>query len=203
MITKEYRVVTPWRLKGHAEDVRDLIARPETLAQWWPSTFLRSELIEEGDAHLIGRTVRLHTKGWLPYTIQITARIEENDFPRRLVTRTWGDLIGLALISGTVEEDQTVMALLDWRVKIRKTSIALLAPLFAPFLIANHRYAMKCGEKSMNLELERREFLRSHSPDQAWNRPPKGPTWPHSDPTFVERYRWKEMVTSPPPGEIQ
>lgn len=193
MKEREYRIVSNWVLEGNSDHIFEMISSTEHISSWWPSVFLRSELVVPGDENLIGKVVRLHSKGWLPYTFQLMVRIDECQLPGRIVARTWGELVGLVIMSGRKLGNGLVEVEIDWRVRI-KTWVAF----FAPVLVANHRYAMRCGEKSFNAELNRRKLEEAEEP--AGKKNPfavPGPSWPHNVKWVMDRYRWKDMRDEP------
>ena len=150
----DYRFVTRWLVAGTPREVRDVLGDPMDLPRWWPAVYRRAEQIQAGDADGIGRTVRLRTRGWLPYRLDWTLRLTE---PREhgFAFEADGDFAGVG--EWTFEpEGAFVEATFDWRIEARKPLLRFLAPVFRPALEANHRWAMRRGEESLRLELERR-----------------------------------------------
>ncbi|MAS96668.1 MAG: hypothetical protein CMO55_26050 [Verrucomicrobiales bacterium] len=193
MKEREYRIVSNWVLEGNSDHIFDMISSTEDISSWWPSVFLRSELVFPGDENLTGKVVRLHSKGWLPYTFQLMVRIDECQLPGRIIARTWGDLVGLVVISGRELGNDLVEVEIDWRVRI-KTWVAF----FAPILVANHRYAMRCGEKSFNAELERKSLEdRTEKKKIRVSIEVPEPSWPHNVKWVMDRYVWREMGDAP------
>jgi len=151
----DYRFVTRWLVAGTPREVRDVLRDPMDLPRWWPSVYRRAEQIQAGDADGIGRTVRLHTRGWLPYRLGWTLRMTEQRGDQGFAFEADGDFRGRG--EWTFEPEGTfVEAMFDWRIEARKPLLRFLAPIFRPALAANHRWAMRRGEESLRLELERR-----------------------------------------------
>src|SRR5690349_11381736 len=94
MPSNEYHFITRWRVRGTADEVFELISHPLDYPRWWPSVYLETEEIEPGDDLGIGRRIRLHTKGWLPYTLLWESTATESVKPRRLAIRASGDFNG-------------------------------------------------------------------------------------------------------------
>jgi hypothetical protein len=57
------------------------------------------EELSPGEAHRIGRRVRLLTKGWLPSKLRWESRATEADPPRRLAIAATGDFEGRGIWS--------------------------------------------------------------------------------------------------------
>ena len=68
-MSNQYEFLTRWRVEGTSGEVADILGDPLALARWWPSVYLHVEELRPSDARGLGRRVRLHTKGWLPYTL--------------------------------------------------------------------------------------------------------------------------------------
>jgi hypothetical protein len=149
------RFVTRWLVAGTPREVRDVLRDPMDLPRWWPAVYRRAEQIQAGDADGIGRTVRLRTRGWLPYLLDWTLRLTAQRGDRGFAFEADGDFRGRG--EWIFEpEGAFVEATFDWRIEARKPLPRFLAPVFRPALEANHRWAMRRGEESLRLELERR-----------------------------------------------
>jgi hypothetical protein len=99
--------------------------------------------------------VRLHTKGWLPYTLQWEFEVVESRYPHRYALVASGDFDGRGV--WTIEQDgEFVNATYDWRLRAQKPLLRNLSFLLKPLFEANHRWAMAQGEESLKLELARR-----------------------------------------------
>jgi hypothetical protein len=166
--------VTTWRVEGTCGEVADILGDPLRLAVWWPSVYLRVAEIEPAkDANGVGRRVGLLTKGWLPYTLCWELVVVESRYPHGSTIAASGDLEGRGV--WTIEQDGAfVDVTYDWRIRAEKPLLRSLSFLLRPLFEANHRWAMREGEESLKLELERRrattEEQRRAIP------PPPGPT---------------------------
>ncbi len=69
MQSNSYQFQTQWRVEATAEEIYDLISHPLDFPRWWPAVYLHVEEIRPADKDGLGGCVRLHTKGWLPYTL--------------------------------------------------------------------------------------------------------------------------------------
>jgi len=170
--SNEYQFLSRWRVEGTCGEVADVLGDPLTLAQWWPSVYLEVEELRPADAHGLGRRVRLHTKGWLPYTIRWESEIVESHYPHGYTIVANGDFEGQGV--WTFEQDGPfVNASYDWRLRAEKPLLRNLSFLLKPLFEANHRWAMAQGEESLKLELRRRRSVSAAA--RAAVPPPPGP----------------------------
>lgn len=167
-----YHFITRWRVEGTCGEVADVLGDPLELPRWWPSVYLAvEELAPPGDDGT-GRRLRLHTKGWLPYTLTWEFVVVEHYYPNRIVLDAEGDFVG----RGTwtfVQDGPMVNVIYDWRITAEKPLLRQLSPLLKPLFEANHRWAMRQGEESLVLELRRRRTLNADQ--RAQIPPPPGP----------------------------
>jgi hypothetical protein len=167
----DYHFVSRWRVRGTVEEVADILGDAEGLARWWPSVYLKVETLEPGDERGVGKLVRLHTKGWLPYTLRWEFRTAASDHPHGYEVEAAGDLEGRG--RWAFEQDGAfVKATYDWRVRARKPLLRALSFLLKPVFAANHRWAMRRGEESLKLELLRR---RARNAEELARIPPPPP----------------------------
>lgn len=151
----DYHFVTRWLVPGTPSEVSDVLRDPVDLPRWWPSVYLDAEETAPAGPDGVGRTVRLHTRGWLPYTLDWTLRVTESRDPHGFSFDVEGDFEGRG--EWTFEPAGAwVGVTFDWQIEGRKPLLRLLTPLLRPALEANHRWAMRRGEESLKLELERR-----------------------------------------------
>ncbi len=151
----EYRLRTEWRVVGTVAEVADVLADVRALARWWPAVCLAVEELEAGDENRVGRRVRLRARGFLPYALDRELRVSESRHPHGLTVEASGDLAGREV--WTFEEaGARTLVTCDCRVRVEKPLLKLLSPVFRPLFAANHRWAMRRGEESLELELARR-----------------------------------------------
>jgi len=156
----EFRFLSQWRVLGTVGDVAGVLGDVREFARWWPSVYLDVDELEPGAEGGVGKRVRLRTKGWLPYTLHWDFRVTESRHPHGFVIEAEGDLAGRG--EWTFEQAGAwTIASYDWRVRAEKPLLRALAPLFASALAANHRWAMRMGERSLELELARRRAATS------------------------------------------
>lgn len=174
MASHEYHIVTEWRVIGTIEEVADVLNQATDLARWWPSVYLDVQEIEPGDEKGIGKVGRLYTKGWLPYTLRWTFRVTESSYPYGFALDAQGDFVGRGV--WTLEQrGEWVIVIYDWRISAEKPLLRTFSFLLKPIFAANHRWAMRMGERSLNLELMRR---RAATPEERARIPlPPGPTF--------------------------
>jgi hypothetical protein len=155
MRAPEYSFRTEWRVLGTMQEVAEILEDPAELPRWWPSVYLEVERLAVGDERGVGRRARLHTRGWLPYTLRWELTVTESRAPRGFSIEAMGDLAGTGRWSFEESGAWTVVTY-DWNVRAEKPLLRALSPLLRPVLAANHRWAMRRGEESLALELLRR-----------------------------------------------
>jgi hypothetical protein len=154
MANNRYRCVTHWQVQGTCTEVYRLIEDAPGLVRWWPSVWLRVEVVEPGDAQGIGRMTQVVSKGWLPYILCWTARAVEKVFPERIVLTASGDLEGKG--DWTFRQNGSFVEIsYVWEVDANKPLLRYLSFLLKPIFSANHSWAMARGEESLRLELSR------------------------------------------------
>ena len=168
----DYQFITHWRVEGTCGEVADVLGDALALTRWWPSVYLAVEQIRPPDERGVGRRVRLHTKGWLPYTIRWEFEVVESQYPYGFTIVANGDFDGQGV--WTFRQDGAFVDIAyDWRIRAEKPLLRALSPVLKPVFEANHRWAMARGEESLRLELARRratsESARARVP------PPPGP----------------------------
>ncbi|HUF37422.1 MAG TPA: SRPBCC family protein [Anaerolineales bacterium] len=176
MAAADYHFITRWHLSATTvEEVSDVLGNASDLARWWPSVYLDVKELEPGDPETgIGKVVDLYTKGWLPYTLRWQFRVTGTNMPHGYALEARGDFIGRGVWTFEPEGDG-VLATYDWKIRAGKPLLRRLSFLLKPVFSANHVWAMKMGERSLLLELERR---RAATPEEAARvPPPPGPTF--------------------------
>lgn len=147
--------VSRWRVAGTCGEVADVLSDALALPLWWPAVYLSAEESEPPGANGLGRRVRLHTKGWLPYTLTWELEVVESNYPYGFAIVARGDLNGRGVWT-IAQAGPSVDILFDWRVRIGKPLLRAAAPVLGPVFAANHRWAMAQGEACLALELARR-----------------------------------------------
>ncbi len=176
---REYHFVSTWLVTGTLEEVKAVMGDGLALPQWWPSVYLEVHEIDPGAPDGLGRTLRLYTKGWLPYTLRwdlsVTRVMSDDGF----AIGAAGDLNGAGVWTFEPRGDQVHMTH-DWRVSASKPLLRRLSWLLRPAFAANHEWAMARGEESLQLEMRRR---RATTPEARAAVPPPPPA------TFRRRRR--------------
>jgi hypothetical protein len=174
MADNSYHFVTHWRLRATCEEVADLLERTADLPRWWPSVYLAVKILRPGSPRALGEQASLFTKGWLPYTLRWDFTVVEESYPHGFVLATRGDFIGRGQWIFEQDGDMVDITYI-WDVMVEKPLLRALTPLLRPIFSANHRWAMRMGERSIELEL-RRVHAASESERLAVP-PPPGPTF--------------------------
>jgi len=169
--TEAYAFTTHWRVQASLEEVWYVITDGDRLADWWPSVYQQVALQDSGDRHGMGRRFQVKTRGWLPYSLNWNMTVTEKESPVRLGLRASGDLQGTGL--WTLEQDgDHVILTYAWDVLLHHPLLRILSPLLKPIFAWNHRWAMRKGEESLRLELQRRQ-VRSLEEGLRIPRPPR------------------------------
>jgi Polyketide cyclase / dehydrase and lipid transport len=137
------------------DEVKAVLADAESLPRWWPSVYLDVRPLREGGDDGVGRALRLHTKGWLPYTLRWDLSITEPITDRGFALSAAGDLEGTGRWTFGQDGPEVVITY-DWRISATKPLLRRLTWLLRPVFSANHRWAMARGEESLALEMRRR-----------------------------------------------
>jgi hypothetical protein len=171
-MSNQYQFLSRWRVEATCGEVADILGDPLALSRWWPSVYLGVEELRPPDARGLGRRARLHTKGFLPYTLIWELEVTETRYPYGFTIVASGDFDGRGV--WTFEQDGNfVDVVYDWRLSAEKPLLRNLSFLLKPVFEANHRWAMAQGEQSLKLELSRRraasDAARANIP------PPPGP----------------------------
>jgi hypothetical protein len=170
--SNDYHFITHWRVEATCGEVADVLGDPLALPRWWPSVYLGVEERRPADTRGLGRRVRLHTKGWLPYTLTWEFEVVDSVYPRGFTIVANGDFDGRGV--WTFRQDgRFVDVEYDWRITAEKPLLRSLSFLLKPIFEANHRWAMARGEESLQLELARRRAMSDAA--RAEVPPPPGP----------------------------
>lgn len=157
--SREYHVVTRWRVFGSCEEVADALLDSPAFVQWWSTTFLDVELLHAGDRYGVGREARLVTRGWLPYRLRFHFRVIRSFYPESFGLIVFGDFFGRAY--GRIrQEGSHVVIEFDWRVKVRKPLLYATSILLKPLYRGNHVWTMARGQERLPLELAKRRDCR-------------------------------------------
>jgi len=166
MASSEYQFVTRWQVVGTVDEVSEILGNPEDLPRWWPSVYLEAVTVAPPRGDGLGRVVRLHTKGWLPYTLTWQLEVVESRRPHGFTIEATGDFVGRGIWT-FVQDGAWVGVTFDWRLRVEKMGVKQLSPLLKPIFAANHRWAMRRGEESLKLELARRRAKADGKADVA------------------------------------
>lgn len=173
MPTNDYHFITHWRMQSTPEEITEIIRDANDLTRWWPSVYLNARVLQTGDERGVGSVIDLYTKGWLPYTLRWRFRVSESRAPFGLTLEANGDFVGRGIWTFEADGDW-VNITYDWKISAEKPLLKLFSPLMKPLFSANHLWAMRQGETSLQRELQRR-----HAPTEAARAavpPPPPPT---------------------------
>lgn len=178
MSTSAYHFSTTWRVRATLAEVNAILGNAADLPRWWPAVYLAVEQIHAGDPESgVGRVIRLFTKGWLPYTLRWQFEVVSSRNPNGFVLEARGDFDGRGEWT-FVQDGEHVNIVYDWRINANKPLLKALTPVLRPLFSANHRWAMRTGLQSLELEL-RRHRAKTAEERAAIPEPPQ--------PTFTRR----------------
>jgi hypothetical protein len=155
MAANDYHFVTSWRIQAAQEEIYDVLSNASGLPRWWPTVYLETRVLLDGDELGVGKVVELLTKGRLPYSLKWWFRVEEAVYPAKFRLEAWGDFIGTGVWEFR-QDGEFVDVTYDWRIKANKPLLRYLSCLLKPVFAANHRWAMAQGEAALKAELLRR-----------------------------------------------
>ncbi len=160
MSTNDYHFITQWRVQNTCEEVSQVLGHAPDLVRWWPSVYLEVQTLAQGQPNGVGREIGLYTKGWLPYTLRWQFTVTEVNYPYGFSLVAKGDFVGRGI--WTFEQDSqrgTAYTNInyDWKIEAEKPILKHLSFIMKPLFSANHHWAMRKGEESLNLELLRRQ----------------------------------------------
>jgi hypothetical protein len=167
-----YHFTTRWRINASCERVYRILEDVASLPDWWPSVYLDVKVLEKGQPGGVGKVVALYTKGWLPYTLRWQFRVTSAEFPTGFSLEAWGDFVGKGIWTFRPVSDEWSEVIYDWEITAEKPLLKKLSWLLRPVFSANHHWAMRMGEKSLKLEIMRREAATAEA-RQLIPEPPK------------------------------
>jgi len=159
----EYRFVTRWLLATTPDELFDVLDNPVDYVRWWPSVWLRAEVLDRGGSDGVGRRVRFHSRGRLPYMLRWIAETTAVSRPDRIAVRASGDFNGSGEWTVHAVDPSLTEATYVWAITATKPLLKSLSPLLRPLFEWNHRWAMSRGEESLREELKRRAVERRRS----------------------------------------
>lgn len=155
MAANDFRLTSVWQIEAGISEIAATLQEPERFPDWWGDVYLGVRLLEKGDANGIGQRIAIHSRGRLPYHLNWVGTLVENDAPRRWVIEATGDLTGRGVWTLT-QRGAAAEVRFDWRVTADRPLFRRLAPVLAPLMAWNHRWAMARGEAGLKRELARR-----------------------------------------------
>lgn len=155
MASNQYHFITNWTVEASSAEVYDILSDAEGLKRWWPSVYLDTKIIKPGDSRNVGKEVSLYTKGWLPYTLRWTFIVTEASRPFGFTIKAQGDFDGRGIWKFQ-QDGSRCRITFDWQLNAEKPLLKAFSFLLRPAFSANHRWAMKRGLQSLQLELLRK-----------------------------------------------
>ena len=160
MASHEYAFVSRWHIPATPVEAAAILSDAAALPRWWSAVYLAVEP-ESSAGNPAGGAWRVHSRGWLPYTLRWSFERTHEDLPRAFGLRAWGDLNGTGEWEFHAAPGGGTEASFVWRVRADKPLLRYLSWLFKPIFSANHRWAMAQGELAIAHEAARRRLLQS------------------------------------------
>lgn len=173
-----YHFITRWKMDATCEEVYRTLEDVDGLARWWHSVYLDVLELEKGLPGGVGKVVELYTKGWLPYTLRWMFRVTATDFPNGFSLEAIGDFVGKGVWTFNPTVDGECEVIYDWEISAEKPLLKLFTPILRPIFSANHLWAMRMGETSLRLELQRKHAKNEE--EMALIPAAPKPTFPHN-----------------------
>ncbi len=136
----EYEFVDEWHVDAPPEAVFDVLADGSTYPRWWKPVYISTKA-DDGPPEL-GKVVRHHFKGRLPYTLRVTTTTVGLERPHRIEVETDGDLRGTGIWTLEPSESGGTHVCFDWRVHADRKLLRALTPVLRPALRWNHSWAI-------------------------------------------------------------
>ncbi len=155
MAATSYHFTSHWRVRSTVTEVYEILSEPLDLVRWWPEVYLAVDEIRPGAESGVGKIVRLHTKGWLPYTLRWQFEVVRAEKPAGFTLEASGDFNGTGVWTFT-QDGEWVNIIYDWNIRAGKPLLRYFSWLLKPAFSANHRWAMARGEESLKREIARR-----------------------------------------------
>jgi Polyketide cyclase / dehydrase and lipid transport len=138
-----YRFRSAWHLPATVDAAWEAVSDAECWPQWWPAVS-SAEVLERGDPHPLGQTVRFRLRAPLGYRLAVRTRVVDADPPRMITADVLGQLQGrgrweLQAEPGGVRVDQL------WEVDVTRRWMRVLSPVAAPLFRWSHDRAARRG----------------------------------------------------------
>ena len=147
-----YRYVSRWRVLGPIDEVAAVLRDAQAYPRWWPSVYLAVEPFTDESG---GERRRVRSQGFLPYAIDFVARVVDERLPHGFSVEAEGEMQGRG--DWQLEADgEWVDITYRWQVSGNKMLWRTTSWALRPLFEANHYWAMRRGEESLRLELQRR-----------------------------------------------
>ena len=140
LTNREYEFVDEWHVDAPPEAVFDVLADGSTYPQWWKPVYISTEA-DDGPPEL-GKVVKHHFKGRLPYTLRVATTTVGLERPHRIEVETDGDLRGTGIWTLEPSESGGTHVCFDWRVHADRKLLRALTPVLRPALRWNHSWAI-------------------------------------------------------------
>ena len=158
----DFDMTTNWKLKAEPEELTAIVLDPELMELWCSNVFLKANLIERGSPDGLGMKLRLHAKGWLPFSFHFLAEITELVRHKSMVITLTGDFEGVGLSRVETIGNGYCISELRWVVNVNQPHIRPLIRLLKPIGKLNHDWAVRRVCMQLQKEVDRRRAGSKH-----------------------------------------
>ncbi len=143
----DYRFVTHWRIRGPISVIYDILKEGQAYSRWWKLSYVSSETVGVGK-------IRCLVRAWLPYTLQFTTELLQENPPYEFAVEATGDLVGTGVWKLKQEGEDAVVEF-HWNVRASKSLVKWLSLFLKPVFAWNHAWVMKKGKACLRQEVAR------------------------------------------------
>jgi len=154
MAARDYVLASTWTVGATPDEVLEILNDAAALPRWWGTVYLAVSPEPK-------QIWRVHSRGWLPYTLRWRFRPTPPPPGVALALEAWGDLEGAGEWRVRPLSPGETQVSFEWRVRADKPLLRYLSWLLKPVFAANHRWAMAQGAAAIRGEVTRRRLLRS------------------------------------------
>ena len=155
-VSVDFDMTTKWKLRAEPEELTAIVLDPVLIDVWCSNVFLNSDLIERGAPDGLGMKMRLHAKGWLPFTFYFLAEITELVRHQSMTITLSGDFDGVGESSVKPIGNGLCVTELRWKVNVNQPHIKPFVKLLKPIGRLNHDWAVRRVCMQLQKEVDRR-----------------------------------------------
>lgn len=145
-----------WQLETRPDELTAIVLDTTCYPKWCARILMNCEIVNEGATDGLGLSLRVHTKGWLPYSFLFTATIIDLVPHQRMTVAVSGDFVGYGFIEIDRTDDQHCDLNINWLVDVQHPQLKPLVWLLYPVMKRNHIWAVNWVKRMFQAEVYRR-----------------------------------------------